>query len=294
MIDRDTRGGLERIGQVIEAARKDRNWDVEAHALATKAMAHARLGEFAEAQDAIQLAHEEVRKTNSLVKEADVALVSSQAIFDMGDVQRGLEYSRRGTDKALTAHGLECAVAGHYYTGFGNLQTRNLTEAEKAFEASLKLRADHLSEFKGGSEQLVNRVHAGLAIAQFFGGRVEAISEMETSLANAAALGDDYTVAFIAQALGEGYTQLGDFERAKQFLDSALDYYHRNDMRPYVARVLKSSADWHKAQGQVAEAERVLAEAGRLIEELSLPQVRPPGSLQLDADEPQPAGPADR
>jgi tetratricopeptide (TPR) repeat protein len=117
---------------------------------------------------------------------------------------------------------------------------------------------------------------------------------METSLANAAALGDDYTVAFIAQALGEGYTQLGDFERAKQFLDSALDYYHRNDMRPYVARVLKSSADWHKAQGQVAEAEGVLAEAGRLVEELSLPQVRPPGSLQLDADEPQPAGPADR
>ena len=294
MIDRDTRGGLEQIGHVIEAARKDRNWDVEAHALATKAMAHARLGEFAEAQDAIRLAHEEVRKTNSLVKEADVALVSSQAIFDMGDVQRGLEYSQRGTDKALTAHGLECAVAGHYCTGLGNLQTRNLAEAEKAFEASLKLRADHLSEFKGGSEQLVNRVHAGLAIARFFGGRVEAIGDMEKSLANAASLGDDYTVALIAHALGEGYTQLGDFERAKQYLDTALDYYHRNDMRPYVARVLKSSADLHRAQGQVAEAERDLAEAARITEELSLPQVRPPGDLQLDADEPEPVGPADR
>src|ERR687894_209580 len=261
MIDRDTRGGLEQIGHVIEAARKDRNWDVEAHALATKAMAHARLGEFAEAQDAIQLAHEEVRKTNSLVKEADVALVSSQAIFDMGDVQRGLEYSQRGTDKALTAHGLECATAGHYCTGLGNLQTRNLAEAEKAFEASLKLRADHLSEFKGGSEQLVNRVQAGLAIARFFGGRVEAVSDMEKSLSNAASLGDDYTVALIAHALGEGYTQLGDFEGAKQYLDSALDYYRHNDMRPYVARVLNSSANLHRAQGQDAEAERDLAEA---------------------------------
>src|SRR5918997_2800638 len=198
MIDRDTRGGLERIGHVIEAARKDRNWDVEAHALATKAMAHARLGEFVEAQDAIRLAHEEVRKTNSRVKEADVALVSSQAIFDMGDVQRGLEYSHRGTDKALTAHGLECAVAGHYCTGLGNLQTRNLTEAEKAFEASLKLRADHLSEFKGGSEQLVNRVNAGLAIARYFGGHAEALEDMERTLANAEAVSDDYIVAFIA------------------------------------------------------------------------------------------------
>src|SRR5918992_5238389 len=292
MIDRDPRGGLNQIEHVIEGAHKDRNWDVEAHALATKAMAHARLGEFAEAQDAIRLAHEEVRKTNSRVKEADVALVSSQAIFDMGDVQRGLEYSHRGTDKAPTAHGLECAVAGHYCTGLGNLQTRNLTEAEKAFEASLKLRADHLSEFKGGSEQVVNRVQAGLAIARFFGGRVEAVSDMEKSLSNAASLGDDYTVALIAHALGEGYTQLGDFERAKQNLDSALDYYHRNGMRPYVARVLNSSANLHRAQGQDAEAERDLAEAGRLAEELSL--VLPPDTLQLDADERELAGPADR
>jgi tetratricopeptide (TPR) repeat protein len=294
MIDRDTRGGLEKIGHVIEAARKDRNWDVEAHALATKAMAHARLGEFAAAQEAIRLAHEEVRKTNSLVKEADVALVSSQAIFDMGDVQRGLEYSHRGTDKALTAHGLECAVAGHYCTGLGNLQTRNLTEAEKAFEASLKLRADHLSEFKGGSEQLVNRVHAGLAIARFFGGRAEAIGDMERSLSNAASLGDDYTVALIAHALGEGYTQLGDFGQARQNLDSALDYYHRNGMRPYVVRVLRSSADLHRAQDQDAEAERDLAEAARITEELSLPPVLLLDSLQLDADEPEPVGTSDR
>ena len=55
MIDRDTRGGLEKIGHVIEAARKDRTGGRGAR-LATKAMAHARLGEFAEAQDAIRLA----------------------------------------------------------------------------------------------------------------------------------------------------------------------------------------------------------------------------------------------
>jgi hypothetical protein len=74
-------------------------------------MAHARLGEFAEAQDAIKLAHEVVRKTNSLVKEADVTIASSEAIFNTGDVRRGLEYSQRGTEKALAAYGLECAPA---------------------------------------------------------------------------------------------------------------------------------------------------------------------------------------
>ncbi len=74
MIDRDPRGGLEQMEYVVEAARKYRKCEVEAHALAKKAMAHARLGEFAEAQDAIRLALEVARKTDSLVKGADVAL----------------------------------------------------------------------------------------------------------------------------------------------------------------------------------------------------------------------------
>jgi class 3 adenylate cyclase/tetratricopeptide (TPR) repeat protein len=274
MIDRDTRGGLDRMDQVIEAARKYRNREVEAHALATKAMAHARLGEFAEAQDAIELAHEAVRNTNSLVKEADVAIASSQAIFDMGDVRRGLEYSQRGTEKALAAYGLECAAAGYYSTGLGNLQTHNLAEAQRAFKASLKLRAEHLSEFKGGSEQLANRVRAGLAIAQFLCGRVEAVEDMEAALSNANALGDDYTGASIAQVLGEGYTRLGNFALAKRYFDTALDYYRRNGMKPYLARVLQSLARWHEQQGHGVQAERARTEARQLMEELSLPPIR--------------------
>jgi tetratricopeptide (TPR) repeat protein len=141
---------------------------------------------------------------------------------------------------------------------------------------------------------IVNEVRAGLAIARFLGGDTGAINDMESALANADAVGDDYNVAFIAQTLSEGYTQLGDFERAEQHLDAALDYYRRNDMKPYVARALQSSAKLHEAQGHIAEAERDLAEAGRLMEELSLPPFRPSGNLQLDADGPQLAGPADR
>jgi tetratricopeptide (TPR) repeat protein len=107
-------------------------------------------------------------------------------------------------------------------------------------------------------------------------------------------VGDDYTVAFIAQALGEAYTQLGDFERGEQYLHTALDYYRRNKMKPYLARVLKSSAKLHEAQGDAAEAERELAEAGSLMEELSLPPIGPPGGLGLEAGGSQLAGPADR
>jgi class 3 adenylate cyclase/tetratricopeptide (TPR) repeat protein len=293
MIDRDPRGGLKQMDYVAEAAHKYRRYELEAHALAKKAIAHARLGEFAEAREAVEKAFEVSRKTDSVVNGADVALGSSLAFLDMGDVQRGLEYSRLGTEQAYSASGLECTMFGHYCTGLGNLHSRNPAEAQRAFESALTLLTDHLSELQR-SDVLANEVRAGLAVARFLGGDTGAIDDMESTLANADAVGDDYTVAFIAQALGEAYTQLGDFERARQYLDTAVDYYRRNEMKPYMVRVLKSSASLHEAQGHVAEAERELAAAGRLMEELSLPPVRPFGSSQLDADDPQPAGPTDR
>jgi tetratricopeptide (TPR) repeat protein len=292
MIDRDPRGGLEQMEYVIEAARKYRRREVEAHALAKKAVAHARLGEFAEARDAVKRAYEASRQTNSVVNGADVALYSSLAYLDMGDVRRGLEHSEQGTKQALSAYGLECAMYGHYCTGLGNLHTRNLVEAQQAFESSLKLLTDHLSEIQG-SEELINQVHAGLAIARFFSGRTEAINDMERTLANAEAIGDDYTVAFIAQALGEAYTRLGDFERAERYLNSALDYYRRNDMRPYLARVLQALVYWYEQQGRGAEAEQARAEARELMEDLPLPPVRLLSSLPPAPDKPQPTGPAD-
>jgi tetratricopeptide (TPR) repeat protein len=169
---------------------------------------------------------------------------------------------------------------GHYCTGLGNLQTHNLAQAQRAFESALRLLTDNLSELQG-SEVVTNEVRAGLAIARFFAGDAEAIDDMKRALANAEAVGDEYTVAFIAQALGEGYMRLGDFESAKQYLDTALDYYRRNDMRPYLARALQSLVYWYEQQDRGAEAEQARAEANRLIQELPLPPVRPLSSLPL-------------
>src|SRR5215210_5452953 len=292
MIDRDPRAGLEQIEHVIEEARKYRNWEIEAHALATKAKAYARLGQFAEAREAVEHASEASRKTNSVVNGADVALWSSQAFFAMGDVRRGLEYSRRGTELAMSAYGLECAMYGHYCTGLGNLHSHNLDEAQRSFESALSMLTDNLFEVQG-SETVANEVRAGLAIARFQGGDTEAINDMESTLANAEAVGEDYTAAFVAQALGEAYTQLGDFERAKQYLDTSLDYYRRNDMKPYLTRALQSLVYWHEQQGRGAEAEQARTEARQLMEELSLPPVRLLSSSRFDPDEPQSAGPAD-
>jgi class 3 adenylate cyclase/tetratricopeptide (TPR) repeat protein len=285
MVDRDPRGAMEQLQYVADAARKYGRRELEAHALATKAMAHARLGEFAEAQDAVQRAEEAARTTNLPVNQADVALLAARAFYDMGEVERGLELSTWGRETALASLGLECAMYGHYSTGLGNLQMRNLSDAQQAFESSLKLLTDHLPEIVG-SEHVINQVHAGLAITRFLSGRTEAIDDMESALANAEAIDDDYTAAIVAQALGEGYTRLGDLERAERYLNAALDYYRRNDMRPYLVRVLQSLAYWYEQQGRGAEAQQAREEARQVMAELPQPPLRPPGSLSLAPDEP--------
>jgi tetratricopeptide (TPR) repeat protein len=286
MVDRDPRGGL-----VLEAARKYHNRELEAHALGKKAMAHARLGEFAEAQEAVKRAQEVTHTTDSVMNGADVAIMSSQAFIDMGDVRRGLEYSRQGTEQAMSASGSECAMYGHYCTGLGNLHSNNLDEAQQEFEFALRLLPDFVPELQG-RQQVANEVRAGLAICQFFKGRTETIDDIKRTLANAEAVSDEYTGAFIAQALSKAYTRLGDFELAKHYLDTALDYYRRNDMRPYLARVLQQLGDWYEHQDRTAEAEQAYTEARQLMEELSLPAVRLLSGTRFDHDEPQPAGPA--
>ena len=87
---------------------------------------------------------------------------------------------------------------------------------------------------------------------------------------------------------------MDDFERAKQYLNTALEYYRRNDMRPYLARVLQVLGNWYEHQGRCAEAEEGRTEAHQLMEDLSLPPVRLlSSSPRFDRDGPQPARPAD-
>jgi predicted ATPase len=286
LVASDPRSALAQLEHVIELAGKHNHKGIQAHALATKAMAHARLGEFAQANAEIQRALAVVRSIDAPVMQADVDLLSSLACFDMGDRERGLEYSRRGTEKSLATNAMECVAAGYYIMGVANLETRSMAEALAAFEESIKF----LPEFADDKE-LAIQIRAGLAIAQFLSGRIAAIKDIESALANAQVLGDLYTAAFISKALGESYMQLDEFERAEQYLSGALDYYRRNDMRPYLARTLQSLADLYEKQGRNTDAEDARAEARVLMEALQAP---PAGeeSFTLDVDGLQPARPA--
>ncbi len=262
MVDRDPRGALEQFKRVIELARKYHDREIEAHAIATQAFAHGRLGEFAQAEAELQQAFEMVQSINSPIKEADVNNLAAFTYLDMGDAERGIEYGQRGADKAMAANALECASAGLMAVGFCHLQSQKLSEAQNAFDRSMRLAESR------GADAFRNQAWSGLAVAQFFSGRAEAINDMESALANARAIDDEYGIAFLAQMLGEAYTRTGEFERAQNYLDAALEYYRRSQMRPYLVRALESVSTLYERQGRKADAERARAEADQLKSEL--------------------------
>ncbi|MDX1676006.1 MAG: AAA family ATPase, partial [Longimicrobiales bacterium] len=94
MVDRNPRAAAEQLGQVVELARKHEIPEIVGHALAVKAAAHARLGEFDLAEELVEEALAEAHSGGHRVKEADVHIFLAGALYDMGEIERGLEHAR--------------------------------------------------------------------------------------------------------------------------------------------------------------------------------------------------------
>ena len=196
-------------------------------------------------------------KTNSLVKQAGCSAASAPPLSTWATCSADWNTSTRHAE-ALTAHGLGAAAV--LLPRDSAICTRNLAEAQRAFEAALKLRTDNLPEFQGARILSTACTPGSRAV----GGDIEAIKDMESTLANAGAVGDEYTVAFIAQALGEAYA--AGRLRARGAVSE-----HRPGLLPsqrhaaYLARALQSLVYWYEQQDRGAEAEQARTEASRLV-----------------------------
>lgn len=260
MVDRDPRGAIAQMDQVIAAARKHGDAGVEAHALATQGMAHARLGEFTAARANIAAALELVQGIDVPIKEADVNNLAGFAYLDMGDVPRALEYAELGSRRALTINAPDCAGAGLMCVGLAKMRQQRLAEARSAFDQVIGL-----AEVSGAGP-FKNMGQAALAMLDLMGGKGEALADLERALANARLSDDQYGVAMFSQIMGEALLEMGDTARAEECLNDALAYYRRAEMKPYIARVLQSLARLYTRQGRGPDATAVLAEldtAGR-------------------------------
>lgn len=263
MVNQDPRGAAKQFARVIELAQRARNKTIEAHATGSKAVAHARLGEFAEARVAIEAALDLAKESGSRIKEADVDIMAGTVHFEMGEMELGHRFGHRGTERALEVHGFECACSGLAVTGLGKLETRRYDEAQRDFERSIALGTGTMME-----GTFLHFVHGVNAAASIGAGDRSALAELETALAHAERVGDEYSVATLAHVLGATQLRLGQPVRAASYLDAALASFRARGMRPYEARVLATLAAAYEAQGRDGDAAAARAESERMVREL--------------------------
>jgi predicted Zn-dependent protease len=195
------------------------------------------------------------------VKKADVHLVASLVKLDMGQVEHALAFARQGVEEATGAGAGECTIYGLYCLGQGILQARDLDEARSTFSRGLQ-RTESVR-----SETLASLNRTGLALTKAQSDGDEAAAQLEAALAQASARRDPYTEAQVALSLAQLLLRRGDLQRAEECLNTALAYYRRNSMLPYLVRAVALAAQLYEKQGHAADAAAANAELADLQEQ---------------------------
>jgi hypothetical protein len=107
-------------------------------------------------------------------------------------------------------------------------------------------------------------------MAQSLSGRDDAVSNLEHILEQARSFGDEYTTAVLGRALGETYMRTGDLGSAEGHLNAALEYFRRNEMRPYMVQTLRTMETLYVRQGRDGDAQIASEEADRLQAQLAM------------------------
>lgn len=258
MLDDKPDQAAKQFDEVIKLARKVGNLDIEAHALGTKSVALARIGEFKEAREVADLALEAAEASGSIIKRADVALMVGSVLLEMGRPTKGLEHIERGTDLALSVNGMECVCSGLQLLGDGQLADNQLSEAVRNLHRSLEYAVGI------GYESVLHNVRASLASARFKEGDTAAIEAIEVEIDNAEAFKDGFGASRARMNLAQALVSVGRPARAEGHIRRALLWFEERGMKPYAMRGNSVLAEALAAQGDEAGA----AAASQLVAEL--------------------------
>jgi class 3 adenylate cyclase/tetratricopeptide (TPR) repeat protein len=235
-LDTDHQAALPMFDRAIELARKHGNADQEAYALAAKGMTLARLGRFEESRAASDAALQIVRAINSPITESDVELFTGWANLDMGDTRAGLAHGQRGVQLAVATDNFDCICAGLACVGYGHMQANHMAEAAGSFR-------DAIEQTKvSGALRFEVLARGGLALTELAGSQASGLADLESALARADEINDPFTAALFSHFLARAHIEVGDPAGARPYLERALDYYQRNDLRPYLEQVQATQA----------------------------------------------------
>lgn len=254
LIEVDPRRGAEGMAEVVRMAREQHFPDIEGHALAFQSLAHARLGEFDEARRLIAEA-QALAPSLAPVKEADVYIVTGFTHYEMGEMDRGLELLRKGSEMARSEDAPECACVGFFGVGLGELARHAPASAIEDFRRSQGF-AD-----AGEYALYTHRITAGTAAAEFLKGNHDAIPRLEQVLAKAREDKDHFTAALFGERLAEALDQVGRTEEIPSHLEASLAYYRETGMKPNEANALEALANALEKLGRTDDAEVIRQEA---------------------------------
>lgn len=219
-----------------------------------------------------------VPKISSPVKKADVHIGASMAYYDMGEVEKGLMHARIGADQAMAANGLECACAGYFGVGRGELDQRHIDDALAQFTRSLQL-ADAV-----GMDSYINMIRAGVGEAEFEkGGTSGSVEKIRVAIDNARDTGDDFVVAALSMPHARALLRLDRAREAREPVARAVAYFRSMELKPYLANALSVTGDIAEALGEADAATAAREEAARLRNEIRLPPPTPPLAQAMQA-----------
>ena len=256
------RDSLALLERAIDLARKYEDRHIEALALGTKAHQYAQLGQYDRAQQVMRQTYDALGRSESPLTESDVDLTAAWTYLAMNDAQHSLEYSQRSVEKAIAIDNMDCICYGFDCIGYSNLEMQNIQEAARAFEEAVERSA------KSGAVIPKLMGQAGLAMAQFCAGRAAALQDLETARLSMQKFDHHVGAANAAQLLGTCLIQMGDLERAEDYLNLACSFYRRAEMSPYLVRTLASLVLIFEQQGRLVQAQDVQIEIGKLMGEL--------------------------
>ncbi len=238
------RESLAPLAHAIDLARKYEDRHVETLALGTKAHMYAQLGEFEQARELMQQTYDALQRSDSPLTESDVDLATAWTYLAMNNAQLGLEFGQRSVEKAIKIDNMDCICYGFDCMGYGNLEMQRIAEATQAFKEAI--------ERSKKSGAVIPRLmgQAGLAMAQFCNGSIEAIQDLEMAMTSLKRFDNYVGAANAAHMLGSCLMQAGDLERAEHFLNMASNFYRQTEMYPYLVRTLSSLAQLFENQQQ--------------------------------------------
>lgn len=257
LVDRDPGEAVGALDKVIAMAREQQVMDVLGHAMGFRAVALARLGRKDEALAQIEEALRMAPHAGSPVKEADVHISVGEAYYDLGDLEAGLAHSRIGGDLANGVHGIECACAGYFGVGRGELLRAHPDDALREFARSLEM----ARQLSWGT--YINQIEGAVGLAEFEKGAEAGIEALRGAAANAARLNDEFGAATLSQELAGALLRVDHLDEASAALADAMAYYRPRQMRPYLARALNIEAGIAERRGNVEAAAAARAEAAR-------------------------------